>query len=453
MIMKKFLALSLMLAAFAANAQYKDSPLSELYQSEVVTSLKEQVGFMASAALEGRKAGSEGEREAAAYFAEELAACGVDVISGTDGDLFGIRREAGDTLTSRNVIGFIPGYDKNLKDHYIVIAARLDNIGTVKYAVDGEKQAKIFYGANGNASGLSLLLQLSRMLSTNSVLLKRSVIIAAFGASLEQGAGAWYFLNRSFPASDKIDAMINLDMLGTASGGFYAYTASNQDLNDALNELQATLQPIHPRIVAEEPVNSCHRQFYEKEIPSVLFTTGMYPEYNTVRDTPSILEFEDMERELEYLYNFSLKLINGRKLEFYRGQPPKKNALDKDGTVNYYDCDIRPTFLGSPDPAVFLQKWVYAYLKYPQKAVENGIQGRVLVDFVIDEKGKVTDVKVAKGVDPLLDDEAVKVISASPSWKPARLHGEKVKCRVSLYVEFRLQKKTDKSNGLRFKTY
>ena len=72
---------------------------------------------------------------------------------------------------------------------------------------------------------------------------------------------------------------------------------------------------------------------------------------------------------------------------------------------------------------------------------------------MIDEKGKVTDVKVAKGVDPLLDDEAVKVISASPSWKPARLHGEKVKCRLSLYVEFRLQKKTDKSNGLRFKTY
>lgn len=453
MIMRKFLALSLILVAFAANAQYKDSPLSELYQSEVVTSLKEQVGFMASAVLEGRKAGSEGEREAAAYFAEELAAYGVDVISGTDGDLFGIRQEAGDTLTSRNVIGFIPGYDKNLKDHYIVIAARLDNIGTTEYAVDGEKQTKIFYGANGNASGLSLLLQLSRMLSTNSVLLKRSVIIAAFGSTLEQGAGAWYFLNRSFSASDKIDAMINLDMLGTASGGFYAYTASNQDLNDLLNELQSTLQPIQPRIVAEEPVNSCHRQFYEKEIPSVLFTTGMYPEYNTVRDTPSILEFEDMERELEYLYNFSLKLINGRKIEFYRGEPPKKNALDKDGIVNYYDCDIRPTFLGSPDPAVFLQKWVYAYLKYPQKAVENGIQGRVLVDFVIDEKGKVTDVKVAKGVDSLLDDEAVKVISASPSWKPARLHGEKVKCRVSLYVEFRLQKKTDKSNGLRFKTY
>ena len=53
-------------------------------------------------------------------------------------------------------------------------------------------------------------------------------------------------------------------------------------------------------------------------------------------------------------------------------------------------------------------------MKYPKEAVKNGIQGRVLVDFVIDEKGKVRDVKVLKGVDPLLDEEAVRIISASP---------------------------------------
>ena len=107
----------------------------------------------------------------------------------------------------------------------------------------------------------------------------------------------------------------------------------------------------------------------------------------------------------------------------------------------YYDCDYRPSFLGSRDPRVFLEKWVYTYMKYPKEAVKNGIQGRVLVDFVIDEKGKVRDVKVLKGVDPLLDEEAVRIISASPDWKPGWLRGKKVKSRMSLYVEFRLEKK------------
>ena len=69
------------------------------------------------------------------------------------------------------------------------------------------------------------------------------------------------------------------------------------------------------------------------------------------------------------------------------------------------------------------------------------MQGRVLVDFVIDEKGKVTDVKVARGADPRLDAEAVRVISASPDWRPGILRGKKVKSAISLYVEFRLEKK------------
>ena len=93
---------------------------------------------------------------------------------------------------------------------------------------------------------------------------------------------------------------------------------------------------------------------------------------------------------------------------------------------------------------MFLEKWVYQYLRYPDDAVRDGIQGRVLVDFVIDESGKVTDVKVLKGVDPLLDDEAVRVISASPAWKPGMVQGKKVKAEISLYVEFRLEKKNKK---------
>ena len=68
----------------------------------------------------------------------------------------------------------------------------------------------------------------------------------------------------------------------------------------------------------------------------------------------------------------------------------------------------------------------------------------MLVDFVIDEKGKVRDVRIARGVDPLLDEEALRVIKASPDWKAARVGGKKVKCGLSLYVEFRLERKKNR---------
>ena len=439
--MRKVLTLLALLAvSTAASAQFRTSYRS-LDDSEAVAAMKEHVSFLSAAALEGRKAGSEGEREAAAYMTDILASYGLDVVSGVDGEIFGMKQESGDTLTSRNVLALIPGYDPNLRDHYIVIGARLDNLGTMTMTVNGEPREKIFYGANGNASGLALLAELARMLSTNSILLKRTVIIAAFGSSLESGAGAWYFLNRAFSAPERIDAMIDLDMLGTGSNGFYAYTASNPDLNRILESVNATLQPVRPETVTREPVASDHRIFYDKEIPAVLFTTGMYPEYNSERDTASILEYDGMERELEYLYNFTLALANGRKPAFREDDDPdSRNFLTPD-VVSIYDCDIRPTFFRSSDPAEFLNRWVYVYLRYPQSAVDEGVQGRVLVDFVINEKGKVTDVKVARGVDPRLDAEAVRVISASPDWKPGILRGKKVKTAISLYVEFRLEKK------------
>ena len=425
-----------MSAQFAGGVDLRD-----LDDSEVVSAMKEQVEYLSSAMLEGRKAGSEGEREAAAYVSDMLSSYGLDVLSGEDGDVFGLRQENGDTLRSRNVLAYIPGYDPNLRDHYIVIGARLDNFGTSEIMVDGVKRRTIYYGANGNASGLAMLMQLARKLKTNSVLLRRSVIVAAFGSSLDMGAGSWYFLNRSFAGADKIDAMINLDMLGTASSGFYAYTASNQDLNAIVSRLSGTLQPIQPTLVSLEPVGSDHRSFYEKEIPAIFFTTGMYPEYNSGKDTASVLEYDDMERELEYIYNFTLELVNGEKPGFrVKDERGRKYVKDED-VVPYYECDVKPVFLGSADPSVFMSKWVYVYLRYPREAVEAGVQGRVLVDFVIDKRGKVTDVKVIRGVSDALDAEAVRVISASPDWKPARVRGKKVRCEMSVYVDFKLERR------------
>lgn len=439
--------LALALMPVLLSAQFRGTvSYDDLDDSETVAAVKSHVRMLSAAHLEGRKAGSEGEKEAAEYVEQMFKEYGIDLLTPKGGELFGVKKENGDTLTSRNVIGYVEGYDKTLRNHYIVIGARLDNIGTLTVTVDGKPVERVFYGANGNASGLAMLLELAKKVKTNAIMFRRSVLFAAFGASNETYAGAWYFLNRSFSDTDKIDAMVNLDMLGTGYHGFYAYTGSNVDMNAVVNTLSGELQPIHPELVSNEIYPSDHRAFYANDIPSIVFTTGRYPEHNTERDTQSIIDYDTMERELEYIYNYVETLANLQSAPSFRPEPSTGRGPAFDDVVAYYDCDQRPAFLNSSDPAQFMERWVYQYLKYPESAVLQGIQGRVMVEFIIDKDGKVTNVRVVKGVSDELDAEAVKVISASPKWKPGRVKGERVRTSITVPVEFKLEKKTSKGN-------
>lgn len=446
--MRKILLLTaLSLVSLLAGAQYRSGTAYEdLDDSEVVSALKSHVRMLSSSHLEGRKAGSEGEKEAAEYVGEMFREYGVDLLTPVDGEVFGIMKENGDTLTSRNVIACVEGYDRSLRDRYIVVGARLDNSGTMTMTVDGKPVERIYYGANGNASGLAVLVELARMVKTNSIMFRRSVLFVAFGASEETFAGSWYFLNRSFSQSDRIDAMINLDMLGTGYNGFYAYTSSNTDMNAVINTLSGELQPIHAEITAAEVYPSDHRAFYAKDIPSVHFTTGQYPEHNTDRDTQSIIDYENMERETEYIYNYLLALANLNDAPSFRPVSKDTKGASYDDVVGYFDCDQRPQFLNSADPAQFLEKWVYQYLKYPESSLQNGEQGKVMVEFIIEKDGKVSNVRAVKGVSDALDAEAVKVIAASPKWKPGKVKGNKVRTMITIPVEFRLEKKGTKGN-------
>ena len=430
-----FTLLAACLLATALQAQYRN-PVEELDDSETVRSLKEHVATLAAAQMEGRKAGSEGEAMAAEYMESRLKEFGLDILP--SGSTFQVA--GADTLTSRNVVAYLQGWDKALNNHYIVIGARMDNLGTDTYTLNGDVVNRIYYGANGNASGMALLLELARKLSLSRGLLRRSVLFVGFGASAQTFAGSWYFLNRAFAAdADKIDAMVNLDILGLAENGFYAFTSSNEDLNTIVKTLQGELLPIQAQLTNQAPYPGDQIVFYDKEIPSVLFTTGRYPEHNTGRDTYSIVDFEGMERELEYIYSYVQELCNGRK-PLFRNKEAKKADDTPVDVIAYSDVDVKPQFLNSTDPRTFMERWVYPYLKYPKYAVDNGIQGRVLVEFIVDEKGEVRDAKVIRGIHTSLDDEALRVVSASPKWRPGRHRGKKVKVAITVSVEFRLEK-------------
>lgn len=113
-------------------------------------------------------------------------------------------------------------------------------------------------------------------------------------------------------------------------------------------------------------------------------------------------------------------------------QPAK--ATD-DGPYDMAIVEQMPQF---PGGVAAMYKWLSEQIKYPASAKENGIQGRVVVQFVIGENGSISDVKVVRGTDPALDAEAIRVIKAMPRWSPGRNKGLPVKVSYNLPITFKM---------------
>lgn len=86
-----------------------------------------------------------------------------------------------------------------------------------------------------------------------------------------------------------------------------------------------------------------------------------------------------------------------------------------------------------------LMQYLSDNIKYPVVAQENGVQGRVVVSFVVEKDGSITDVKVVRSVDPSLDREATRVVKAMPKWIPGKQNGSAVRVKYNVPVSFRLQ--------------
>ncbi|MGC1390546.1 MAG: energy transducer TonB, partial [Bacteroidales bacterium] len=94
-----------------------------------------------------------------------------------------------------------------------------------------------------------------------------------------------------------------------------------------------------------------------------------------------------------------------------------------------------PAFPGGTDAMV---AWITSNLKYPAEAVKAKITGKVYVNFVVSTKGKIKNVVVSKSANPLLNVEAVRVISSMPDWKPGSQKGKTVDVQIKVPVEFKL---------------
>lgn len=155
------------------------------------------------------------------------------------------------------------------------------------------------------------------------------------------------------------------------------------------------------------------------------------PEAPKVAEVLDIVE-DDVEIED---FDFDMEVDEDTEYDFTMIQNDEEEIDEEE---IFYIVEDMPTFNGG-DPAIEFRKYIAANLEYPEIAAENGISGRVIVQFAVNAKGKVVDAVVVRPVDPALDKEAIRVVMASPPWTPGKQRGKAVKVLFTFPINFVLQ--------------
>lgn len=135
---------------------------------------------------------------------------------------------------------------------------------------------------------------------------------------------------------------------------------------------------------------------------------------------------------------------------FHKGSTERLRTIDNkpgnaDAEVVEYESELEGAFVTYEQQAEFpggvkaLMEHIKANTRYPQEAKSRGIQGRVIVRFIVEEDGALTEEQVMKPVDPQLDAEAIRIARSMPKWRPGRLAGKPIRTRFSFPVTFRLK--------------
>lgn len=115
---------------------------------------------------------------------------------------------------------------------------------------------------------------------------------------------------------------------------------------------------------------------------------------------------------------------------------PAEEEIEEEA-IPFQLVETKPSFMGGD--ANQFSKWVAQHMVYPEIAKENGVQGRVILQFTVEADGRVTNVKVVRGVEPSIDKEAVRVVSSSPKWSPGKQRDRSVRVTYTFPVYFQLR--------------
>jgi protein TonB len=156
-------------------------------------------------------------------------------------------------------------------------------------------------------------------------------------------------------------------------------------------------------------------------------------------ETPKVAEVLDIvddDVEIDDDFDFDMEATDDTQYDFTSMMGDDSEEIEEEEV--FYIVEDMPTFNGG-DPATEFRKYIASNLRYPEIAAENGISGRVIVQFAVNKVGQVVDAVVVRSVDPALDKEAVRVVMSSPKWTPGRQRGKSVKVLFTFPINLVLQ--------------
>ena len=265
------------------------------------------------------------------------------------------------------------------------------------------------------------------------------------GKNKEYGA----YQLRKGTSGRNIKALLILVIAAALVGGFLAWKvieqkqAEEQQAYMEAMELAKLQQQAKKEEKKKEPVKP--KVEMKKEIPvareTQKFTAPVIKKDELVKEENQVKQMDKLDEKVavgtENKEGVKDRTVEAVRSEIAVAAPPPPPAPKPEVATKVFDVvEEMPSF---PGGSAALMSYLSSNTKYPVVAQENGVQGRVIVSFVVERDGSISDVKVARSVDPSLDREAQRVVKSMPKWKPGKQNGSAVRVKYTVPVVFRLQ--------------
>ena len=265
------------------------------------------------------------------------------------------------------------------------------------------------------------------------------------GKNKEYGA----YQLRKGTSGRNIKALLILVIAAALVGGFLAWKvieqkqAEEQQAYMEAMELAKLQQQAKKEEKKKEPVKP--KVEMKKEIPvareTQKFTAPVIKKDELVKEENQVKQMDKLDEKVavgtENKAGVKDRTVEAVRSEIAVAAPPPPPAPKPEVATKVFDVvEEMPSF---PGGNAALMSYLNSNTKYPVVAQENGVQGRVIISFVVERDGSISDVKVARSVDPSLDREAQRVVKSMPRWTPGKQNGQTVRVKYTVPVVFRLQ--------------